>query len=305
MTLYDDLHDLMKPPALYERTGEPFWDDEHISRGMLAAHLDPEFEGASRSFAFMDRSVAWIARVAPPAAHPRLLDLGCGPGLYAERFARAGFEVTGVDLSRRSIEHARESARGQGLAIDYRCQDYLALDLDATFDAAVMIYCDYGALSADERRAVLQRIQGRLRPGAALVLDVFSRRFLEAFEERSSWEHHANGGYWNPGPHIEIQRSRAFPDEAATLEQIAVVAPEGAKTYHLWNTCFTRETLASELEAAGFRAEGFFADAAGAPFDEESPTICAVARAGFRPAGTGDDTNRVLPEHRGFAILGA
>ena len=102
--------------------------------------------------------------------------------------------MTGVDLSRRSIEHARESARGQGLAIDYRCQDYLALDLDATFDAAVMIYCDYGALSADERRAVLQRIQGRLRPGAALVLDVFSRRFLEAFEERSSWEHHANGG---------------------------------------------------------------------------------------------------------------
>ena len=43
----------------------------------------------------------------------------------------------------------------------------------------------------------------------------------------------------------------------------------------------------------------------GAPFDEESPTICAVARAGFRPAGTGDDTNRVLPERRGFAILGA
>lgn len=84
-----------------------------------------------------------------------------------------------------------------------------------------------------------------------------------------------------------------------------MVAPEGAKTYHLWNTCFTRETLASELEAAGFRAEGFFADAAGAPFDEESPTICAVARAGFRPAGTGDDTNRVLPERRGFAILGA
>mgnify|MGYP000523754114 CR=1 FL=1 len=57
MTLFGDLHDLMKPPALYERTDAAFWDDEHISRGMLAAHLDPEFEGASRSFAFMDRSV--------------------------------------------------------------------------------------------------------------------------------------------------------------------------------------------------------------------------------------------------------
>ena len=88
MTLFGDLHDLMKPPALYERTDAAFWDDEHISRGMLAAHLDPEFEGASRSFAFMDRSVDWICATAPPATHPRLLDLGCGPGLYAERFAR-------------------------------------------------------------------------------------------------------------------------------------------------------------------------------------------------------------------------
>ena len=94
MTLFGDLHDLMKPPALYERTDAAFWDDEHISRGMLAAHLDPEFEGASRSFAFMDRSVDWICATAPPATHPRLLDLGCGPGLYAERFARAGYAVT-------------------------------------------------------------------------------------------------------------------------------------------------------------------------------------------------------------------
>ena len=86
MTLFGDLHDLMKPPALYERTDAAFWDDEHISRGMLAAHLDPEFEGASRSFAFMDRSVDWICATAPPATHHpafarhRLPVLDCTPG---------------------------------------------------------------------------------------------------------------------------------------------------------------------------------------------------------------------------------
>ena len=173
MTLFGDLHDLMKPPALYERTDAAFWDDEHISRGMLAAHLDPEFEGASRSFAFMDRSVDWICATAPPATHPRLLDLGCGPGLYAERFARAGYAVTGVDLSPRSLDHARRSANEQGLAIDYRCRNYLELDLDGSFDIAVMIYCDYGALSSDERRVVLRRVRERLRPfeSSALFLD--------------------------------------------------------------------------------------------------------------------------------------
>ena len=223
MTLYDDLHDLMKPPALYERTDAAFWDDEHISRGMLAAHLDPGFEGASRSFAFMDRSADWIRAAAPPTTHPRLLDLGCGPGLYAERFARAGYAVTGVDLSPRSLDYARRTAGEQGLAIDYRRQNYLELDLDGAFDVAVMIYCDFGALSTDERRVVLQRVRDRLRPGGALVLDVFSRRKLEAFEERTVWEDHPAGGFWNAGPQFEVQRCCRFAD-AVSLEPIAVSA---------------------------------------------------------------------------------
>lgn len=284
MTLYDDLHDLMKPPALYERTDAAFWDDEHISRGMLTAHLDPEFEGASRSFAFMDRSVAWIRRVAPPAAHPRLLDLGCGPGLYAERFARAGYEVTGVDLSLRSLDYERRTAGEQGLAIDYRCQNYLELDLDGAFDVAVMIYCDFGALSTDERRIVLRRVRDRLRPGGALVLDVFSLRKLEAFEERTVWEDHPAGGFWNAGPHFEVQRCCRFAD-AVSLEQIAVIAPEGATSYHVWNTYFTPEALSEELEEAGFEVAELVGDAAGAPLDETSPTIAVVAR---KPA-TGAD----------------
>lgn len=284
MTLYDDLHDLMKPPALYERTDAAFWDDGHISRGMLAAHLDPEFEGASRSFAFMDRSVDWIRAAAPPATHPRLLDLGCGPGLYAERFARAGYAVTGVDLSPRSLDHARCSADEQALDIDYRCQNYLELDLDGTFDIAVMIYCDFGALSAGERRVALRCVRERLRSGGALVLDVFSRRKLEAFEERTTWEEHPAGGFWNAGPHFEVQRCSRFAD-AVSLEQIAVIAPEGATSYHLWNTYFTPETLSEELEEAGFEVAELVGDAAGAPLDEANPTIAVVAR---KPA-TGAD----------------
>lgn len=34
---------------------------------------------------------------------------------------------------------------------------------------------------------MLRRVRERLRPGGALALDVFSRRKLEAFEERTTW----------------------------------------------------------------------------------------------------------------------
>jgi hypothetical protein len=41
--------------------GEPlFWDDPHISKGMLASHLNPNTEGASRRPEVIDRSVAWL-----------------------------------------------------------------------------------------------------------------------------------------------------------------------------------------------------------------------------------------------------
>lgn len=276
MSLYDDLCNLMKQPTLYEQTDVAFWDDEHISRGMLEAHLDPVFEGASRSFTFMDQSVDWIRAVASPATHPRVLDLGCGPGLYAERFARAGYEVTGVDLSRRSLDYARRIAEEQELATDYRCQNYLELDLDGTFDVAVMIYCDFGALSADDRRVLLRRMYERLRPGGILVLDVFSLCKLNAFEERTTWEEYPAGGFWNPNPHLEVQRSCRLND-TVSLEQIAVIAPEGVKSYHLWNTYFVPASFSAELEAAGFEVTELVGDAAGAPLDDASLTICAIA----------------------------
>ncbi|HOJ15222.1 MAG TPA: class I SAM-dependent methyltransferase, partial [Deltaproteobacteria bacterium] len=38
----------------------------------------------------------------------RILDLGCGPGLYTKRLSDAGYDVTGMDYSRRSIAYAKE-----------------------------------------------------------------------------------------------------------------------------------------------------------------------------------------------------
>lgn len=98
--MYHKLAALMTRPSLHQSSDCPFWDDDHISAQMLKAHLDPDRDAVSRTFSFMDQSAAWIAHIAPPETFPRLLDLGCGPGLYAQRFARLGYRVTGVDLSR-------------------------------------------------------------------------------------------------------------------------------------------------------------------------------------------------------------
>ncbi|WP_218139175.1 class I SAM-dependent methyltransferase [Propionibacterium cyclohexanicum] len=82
---------------------------------MLIQHLDPIAPLASRAHGFIDQSAEWL--IGALALHPgsRVLDLGCGPGLYAHRLARHGIQVLGIDVSQRSLDHARHIATREGL----------------------------------------------------------------------------------------------------------------------------------------------------------------------------------------------
>lgn len=77
-------------PALYQQSQANIWTDPYLSQKMLEAHLDEASDGATRRKDFVRQSAAWIASQLPPQQYPRLLDLGCGPGIYAELFARQG-----------------------------------------------------------------------------------------------------------------------------------------------------------------------------------------------------------------------
>ncbi|NIV35509.1 MAG: methyltransferase domain-containing protein, partial [Anaerolineae bacterium] len=110
----DLLQALQEKPAPFT-PGEPlFWDDPHISKGMLATHLDPTIDLASRRPETIDRTVAWIVETLGLEPGDSVLDLGCGPGLYTQRFAQRGQRVSGVDYSRRSIEYAGQQAEEKG-----------------------------------------------------------------------------------------------------------------------------------------------------------------------------------------------
>lgn len=94
---------LQEQPPLFAPGAEHFWTDPHIARQMLAAHLDPTTDAASRRPETIQRSVAWIVQTLGLRPGNRVLDLGCGPGLYAIRLAQDGLQVTGVDFSQNSI----------------------------------------------------------------------------------------------------------------------------------------------------------------------------------------------------------
>ena len=69
----------------------------------------------------------------------RILDIGCGGGIFAESAARAGAKVTAIDPSRRSIEAAEKRARDLGLPIDYQVSTAETFKTDARFDAVFAV----------------------------------------------------------------------------------------------------------------------------------------------------------------------
>jgi len=265
---------LAKPPLYAPGTGS-LWDDDHVSKGMLAAHLDPFGDAASRNHAFLDASVTWIATLAPPAEFPRLLDLGCGPGLYAMRFAAAGYEVTGVDVSRRSIAYAQAQAEAAGRTIDYRCQDYRSLDEVGCYDVVTLLFCDYAALSAADRRRLVIAVRRALRDGGQFVLDVFTERMRQP--EHRSWQVCPDGGFFSERPYVCLHAVYQYADfDATELRQDVVVTEHGVQDFRVWDHFFNPHNLAAEIRPAGFRAYQLFGDAAGGAWSENNETLCEV-----------------------------
>lgn len=275
MKFCDTLTEALQRPPLYKRSSAPFWEDEHISAQMLKAHLDPESDGASRNADFIDRSAQWIDSLFYGKG-AELLDLGCGPGLYAERFFRCGYRVTGMDISGRSIDHAKRSAAEQKLSVRYLCQNYLTAEFEnQAFGFAVMIYCDYGALTPQERQIVLKKVFSCLKNGGKFLLDVFSPTFFAGFVEGQTWKVCPHDGFWNGSPHVLLQSRYRYPSRV-TLERSIVLTETKHYEYNIWNTCFSREELIDEVRGAGFSVCGTWSDVAGTPYADDSPTMALL-----------------------------
>src|SRR5512139_3160761 len=84
------------------------WDDPAFSERMLAQHLDQSHGAASRPLLEIRAQVQQMTAWLDLKAGDRLLDVTCGPGLYAVEFARQGVAVTGIDFGPASIAYARK-----------------------------------------------------------------------------------------------------------------------------------------------------------------------------------------------------
>jgi len=264
-------------PDLYEQSAAKFWDDEHISNEMLKSHLDPVNDGATNNHAFVRESVRWISEIAPAEKYRALLDLGCGPGVYAELFDKAGYRVTGMDYSERSIHYARASAQANNAQVTYKRCNYLTLNDRTQFNMVTMINYDFGALSTDNRAALLKNVHAALIKNGLFIFDVFTPQKFSDLNENRSWEC-SSGGFWSPEPYLSLNSVYRYDEQNTILRQHIVMTEHGVNCYNLWDHAFIESELIRDLKNAGFIVKGLYGNIAGRKYDGEGKEMCVVAQ---------------------------
>lgn len=104
----------------------------------------------------------------------RALDIGCGGGLLAERFAASGALVTGIDLSPVAIDAAKRHAKESALEIDYRVTSpsKLAAENPPQFD---IIICAEVLEHVDDLRGFLRDSLGMLKSGGLFFFGTLNK----------------------------------------------------------------------------------------------------------------------------------
>lgn len=272
------IYQLTEPPPLFEPGVRLFWDDPHISKQLLATHLDPGTDLASRPPDVIQNTVNWMASYLAWQPGDRVLDLGCGPGLYTAKIAVRGLHVTGIDYSHRSIDYAREFAAGHGMTIDYRYQDYLTLDEPPVYDTVLLIYGDLCPLAPEKRDSLLDRIYRALKPGGCFVFDVTTRRLRAKYGLKNRW-YVAKPGFWKPGLHLVLEQGFDYPDHDTYLDQYTVIEANGTiSVYRNWFLDYSLETITPVIESRGFVMRGHWNDLMGTPYTADTEWIGIVAQ---------------------------
>jgi SAM-dependent methyltransferase len=108
-------------------------------------------------------------------AGDRVLDVGCGAGVFSVWLAEQGLDVTGLDLFPEALAMAEKRAADRGVEVAFVCADLLTYVPETPFDLVFDSGCLHSLVggSVAAYRAQLLRW---LAPGADFVLEHWSKR---------------------------------------------------------------------------------------------------------------------------------
>jgi len=225
-----------------------FWEASPLMIGELP------FEPATRDF-FLAHEAIYRRDVFPATGFPsgffpfprgaRVLDIGCGPGIWTRELARRGYATSAIDLTAAAVAITKRSLALFELVADVREGDAESLPFaDGSFDGVI----SHGVIHhTPDTAGCVREIERVLRPGGRAVVSVYYRNLVLRSRLLSRLAGAALGGWVGlPGRGRDDLLRSGDPDEIVRRYDGAA-NPLGK--------AFTRTELRAMFDAAGLEVE--------------------------------------------------
>lgn len=278
MKLLDMIHRTAAPAPWQEGDNIP-WNEPGFSARMLNEHLSQAHDAASRRAVRIDAHVDWIHRAVVQSQPTRILDLGCGPGLYASRLARLGHMCVGIDFSPASIQYAAARAREENLNCTYQHQDIRHAEFGAGFGLAMLLFGEFNVFRPADARRILEKANRALVEGGLLLLEPHTFSVVREIGGKSAAWYSSAGGLWSPEPHLCLEEHFwDAPSVVATVRfWIVDAATADVARYAASYQAYTDEQYRSLLIEYGFEPQ-FFPSLTGQADESSAELMAIVAR---------------------------
>ena len=167
-----------------------------------------------------DKYTKWVLDKAPIFNNKRLMDIGCGTGVLSVSFAKAGYDVIGIDLSESMLTVAQTRSIEENTDITFVCQSMTDIEGISQVDVAVIAIDSLNYLETlEEVEQTFLQVYSALNEGGQLFFDI----------------------------HSEYKMCNIFPDGPFTYEdeQVAYIwnTEQGEEDYSIYHdiTFFVRE----------------------------------------------------------------
>ena len=204
-----------------------------------------------------------------PGPDAAVLDLCCGPGRHSLALAQRGYTVTGVDLTERYLQQARDRTAQAGLDITFIREDMRTYSAPASYNLILNLFTSFGYFQdiADDRK-VVARMYENLKPGGKAVIELMGKEVLARIFRPRDW-------YEQDG--VLFLEERTVTRNWSWIENRWIrIEQNDRKEFTLAHRLYSAMELEEMLYSAGFSRVAIFGSLEGTPYDNHAGRLVVI-----------------------------
>lgn len=200
----------------------------------------------------------------------KILDLACGHGRHANRLAKRGHNVTGIDIMSGFLEIAREDAKKLKVSAKYIRKDMRDINYTNEFDIILLLFTSFGYFNDEDNKLVLMNIFKALKRGGCLCFDIHNRD-VTAKNMRPYNVIEKEGNF-------QIDRNTIDSERGLWINRRVIIRNGVRKDSPFFIRLYNPNEIRYLLSDTGFADISFYCDWEGNPVSINSGKMITVAR---------------------------